>query len=114
MKVLVCGGRNYTDYEQLYTVLDKLPNFTELVEGGARGADHLAGQYADSRGVDHITMWANWKAYGKSAGFKRNSKMLGSKPDLVVAFPGGAGTANMIKLAKEAGIEVMKIEQDTD
>ena len=28
------------------------------------------------------------------------------KPDLVVAFPGGAGTANMIEQARAAGVRV--------
>ena len=30
------------------------------------------------------------------------------KPDLVVAFPGGRGTENMKKLAREAGVEVIE------
>jgi len=29
------------------------------------------------------------------------------KPDLVVAFDGGRGTANMVKQAKAAGIQVL-------
>jgi hypothetical protein len=30
-------------------------------------------------------------------------------PGLVVAFPGGKGTANMVRLSREAGVEVREI-----
>lgn len=32
------------------------------------------------------------------------------KPHAVIAFPGGAGTANMIKLAKNKGIPVLHVK----
>jgi UDP-N-acetylmuramoylalanine-D-glutamate ligase len=54
---------------------------------------------------------ADWKLHGKSAGHIRNQQMLDeSKPDIVIAFPGGRGTANMIKRAKKAGVEVFQVD----
>ena len=48
----------------------------------------------------------DWKKYGKKAGPLRNQQMLEEgKPDLVVAFPGGNGTADMVRRAKKANIE---------
>lgn len=47
---------------------------------------------------------------GKAAGPIRNQRMLDDgKPDRVLAFPGGRGTANMVKLAKAAGVPVHEI-----
>ena len=39
----------------------------------------------------------------------RNRSMLALNPDLVLAFPGGIGTANMVRIAREAGILVTEI-----
>ena len=113
MRVLVCGGRDFSNTPLLYNVLDNLYK-TEIVdciiEGDARGADRIAGYWAKKNRVDLLLFPANWNL-GKSAGFIRNKQMLEEgKPDLVIAFPGGKGTANMVKLAKEAGIPVKEID----
>jgi len=51
----------------------------------------------------------NWKTHGKKAGILRNIYMLeNSKPDTVLAFPGGKGTAHMIKISKAAGVSVIQ------
>lgn len=101
MRVLVCGGRDYNDAFQLNQEMDSLHreiNIAELIHGAARGADSLAAAWAHSRGVADRPFPADWKAHGKSAGFIRNEVMLREgKPDLVVAFPGGKGTADMIR-----------------
>ncbi len=115
MKVLVCGGRRFIDETVLFNKLDNLHRetpFTGIVEGGAKGADTLAKKWADSRRIGCQEFPADWNRYGKGAGHIRNKQMLDEgKPDLVVAFPGGKGTANMVKLAKEAGVEVIEVEE---
>jgi hypothetical protein len=109
MKILVCGGRDYRDVDTVNAVLNAHnPSF--VIQGGANGADDLAFGWAWIRGVPCATIEANWNYYGKAAGAIRNEWMLRLKPDKVIAFPGGRGTANMIKLAEEAGIEVLKVE----
>jgi hypothetical protein len=53
---------------------------------------------------------ADWAKHGRAAGPIRNKQMLEEgKPDLVVAFPGGQGTANMMSQVREAGVRVMAI-----
>jgi predicted Rossmann-fold nucleotide-binding protein len=53
---------------------------------------------------------ANWPKHGKGAGFIRNQQMLNEgKPDLMIAFPGGKGTADMIEKAIKAGIKVIEV-----
>ena len=105
MKVIVCGGREYSDKEHVYRVLDEIsPTF--LVEGGALGADRLARMWANERRVDFKTIEARWREFGASAGPRRNQQMAQEGADLLIAFPGGVGTADMIRKAKKHGIPV--------
>jgi hypothetical protein len=82
-------------------------NVDAIIHGGARGADSMAGEFANETGIEEIVFPADWKMYGRRAGPIRNQQMLDEgKPDLVVAFPGGRGTADMVGRARTAGIEV--------
>lgn len=83
----------------------------EIISGMAKGADTLAVEYAKAYGLKLHEFPADWKRLGKAAGPIRNRQMLNEgKPDLVVAFPGGAGTAHMVSIAKVAGVEVIVYE----
>ena len=99
MKVLVCGGRDYQDRDHVFLQMDRLHvlyHFTEVIHGGASGADNLADEWAVSRGIHQSVFKADWKEYGNAAGPIRNQEMLMmGHPDMVVAFPGGKGTQNM-------------------
>jgi hypothetical protein len=108
-RILVCGGRNYFDQAQVNTILDQ-HNPTTIIHGAARGADTLAGNFAKSRGIPEIACPANWAKHGLKAGFLRNQAMLNDhKPDLVIAFPGGRGTADMVRRARRAKVAVIEI-----
>ena len=113
MKVLVCGGRDFSNEELLIVELDAIMRkelyVTCLIHGAARGADSLAGKYAREHGIQEVICPANWGQFGKAAGYRRNKSMLDLSPNLVVAFPGGAGTANMIALAERQGVRVIQI-----
>jgi hypothetical protein len=115
LRVLVCGGREYHDADGVHRVLDDLDDdpaggIAVLVQGGALGADSLAMYWAAHRGVPFEEYEAEWKKHGRKAGPMRNKRMLyEGKPDLVVAFPGGAGTAHMVRIAREAGVRVMEV-----
>lgn len=111
MRVLVCGGRDYNDVIALEDFLGShIKKGDVVITGGALGADINAKIWASNNGIDFETYYADWKTFGKSAGYIRNKTMLTEgKPDLVVAFPGGRGTAMMVKIAKEAGVEVVEV-----
>jgi hypothetical protein len=80
-----------------------------IIHGAAPGADTLAGQWAADKGIPVEAFPADWEKHGRAAGPIRNKQMLDDgKPDLVVAFPGGWGTANMCKQAREAGVRVLE------
>lgn len=125
-KILVCGGRSFDDYELLNdklnsicigrgwcTNLDADLNWVprvEIIQGGAKGADALADKWAVNGWCkvhefpplpENIEKWG----YG-TACLMRNQQMLDEgKPDLVVAFPGGRGTKDMIERAGRNGYE---------
>jgi hypothetical protein len=106
MKVLVTGGRDYKDYGVVSQALSAL-DVSALIEGGATGADLLARVWANANKIPYTTYPAQWGLFGKKAGYMRNLQMLiEGKPDLVLAFPGGKGTANMVKIATENGTPV--------
>jgi hypothetical protein len=117
MKVLVCGGRRYDNRQLLVETLDRLDrehNFLLLIHGAAPGADRMAGWWAKARGIQPVecpALWDFWRKRGQAAaaGPNRNHKMLLLQPDLVVAFPGGDGTANMVEIARRAGIKVIEV-----
>ncbi len=109
MKILVCGGRNYFDAERIDRVLD-LVGPSLVIHGDARGADALAANWAVKRGVPHQCFKADWHLHGKSAGMKRNRQMLLERPRLVIAFPGGAGTAGCVGAAMQMGIQVVELQ----
>lgn len=113
MKVLVCGGRHFSDRVFAYQILDeahKAVGFYSLMTGAAQGADRIALDWAHRNGVSSWQIPAEWEKYGKAAGPIRNQKMLDvGKPDLVIAFPGGKGTTHMVKIARAAGVEVREI-----
>jgi SLOG family YspA-like protein len=130
MKVLVCGGRKYADRERVFATLDDIDRTRGPISGvvhGASGKQDKQGNAicgADLLGRDwqrermnapKHEMWlaavpALWTQNGMAAGPIRNQHMLDRyKPQLVVAFPGGAGTADMVRRAKAAGVEVIEI-----
>jgi len=129
MKILVCGGRDFEDKKLLYNTLDDLatkfnlwappdaygntlPLEMEIISGGAKGADTLAIDYAITNWCKFREYKPDYKKYGrKLAPLMRNQQMLDEgKPDKVVAFPGGSGTADMCRRAEKAGIEVIRVK----
>lgn len=109
MRVLACGGRDFFGRNLVYAVLDPMV-IDVLIEGEAPGADTLAREWATEQGIPVERYPADWNRHGKAAGPIRNRRMLvEGKPDLVVAFPGGRGTANMISQAEAAGVKVLKV-----
>lgn len=112
MKVLVCGGRYYADEVQIRLSLEGIlreHGISAVIQGGASGADLLAKQWAERAGIHCVEVPALWRTRGKAAGHARNSAMLALLPDLCVAFPGGPGTANMVRQCGAARIPVVVV-----
>jgi hypothetical protein len=117
MRVLVCGGRSFQNKALLFKVLDDFhaaQPITDLIHGGADGADNLASLWAMGKPLQLRVFPAYWKLDGpKAAGPLRNQRMLDvGKPDMVIAFPGGTGTADMIRRTRAAKIPLFHISSE--
>lgn len=110
MRLLVCGGRDFSDYSMVERLLDEVhakTPLTCLIHGAARGADSLASFWARTRGIARLAFPALWEEEGRAAGPLRNARMIREGyPDAVFAFPGGPGTADMVARARRAGLPV--------
>lgn len=110
--VIVCGGRYYRDRDGVYTALGSLLaqlQAEQVVQGGASGADEMAADWCEENSFPCVTVPAKWDQYGKAAGPLRNQLMLDRyQPVAVIAFPGAAGTADMIRKAERAGVPVFR------
>lgn len=121
--ILVCGSRDFNKgsytKEQVYAKLHELRTgyldgySLVIVQGWAEGADLAAAEWAEACFLPFFSFPANWPAWGLDAGHIRNGLMLAiGKPDIVVAFPGGVGTRNMVEQAGEKGIEIIEVTFD--
>jgi hypothetical protein len=107
IKALVCGGRDFKDRPFVINVLTNL-NPDIVIQGGAEGADLIAKEWAMANFKPVWTFPADWDEHGKAAGPIRNQQMIDwGKPDFVIAFPGGKGTADMVRRANTAGLDVL-------
>lgn len=113
MRVLVCGSREYDNWNYVFARLDELNEklkFSTIIHGGAPGVDSLAGKWARRNNITEEEFKADWGKLGKAAGPIRNKQMLDEgKPELIVAFLSmdSKGTANMLKQSKVAGVNAI-------
>lgn len=118
MRVIIAGGRNFTDYEKLERECSQIlfppDEPIEIVSGCARGADELGIRFAKATKIPVKMFPANWTMYGRSAGHRRNAEMANyAKEDggMLIAFWDGKskGTENMINLAKFQGLDTFVV-----
>lgn len=113
-KVAIVGSRRFSDYETFCKVLDPiLPKIALVVSGGARGADSMAERYAKEHGIVLLVYPADWKKYGKRAGFRRNV-VIANVADKMVAFVDkeSRGTRHAIKKMQQLKKPVVVIDLD--
>lgn len=115
MRILVCGGRTYSNYEAVQKILGSLYQVELIINGAAQGADALSTKWAKENKIPCLMFPALWSRFGKQAGILRNIEMLQSgQPDMVVAFPGGKGTAHMMAIARQAGVPVWDVSKNSE
>ncbi|MGM0460969.1 MAG: DUF2493 domain-containing protein [Fibrobacterota bacterium] len=109
MKVAVIGSRSFSSYDILCRELDTM-NITEIVSGGAKGADTLAERYAAEKSIPVKKFLPDWKKHDKGAGIQRNKKIV-DYADRVIAFWDGRsrGTQSGIDFARKAGKDLRVI-----
>lgn len=125
MRIGVTGGRGFDDVALVEQALQNLPVDAVLVHGAASGADRLCARWWEAHGRTCDPHPADWQApcrtscaaghrrrrrdgtdYCPAAGNYRNQEMVDSGLDLLIAFPGGTGTADMVRRARSRGVRV--------
>jgi len=100
MKTIIAGSRDYNNYNHVETMLDyfrKEHEVSEIVSGGAKGADALGEQYAKENRIELKVFPADWNKHGRAAGPIRNAQMGDYADQLVAVWDGKSkGTKNMI------------------
>jgi hypothetical protein len=114
MRVLVGGGRHFEDAEMVHQELVRQhwrKPISVLIHGSVTGVGIAAEAWARSSGTPVVRYPPNWKLYGKKAEGLRDAFMIeDSRPDLVLAFPGGRHTADLIQKAIDAKIVVLAVQ----
>ncbi len=106
MRLIVAGGRNFSDYsllkEKLNYFLKNVETEIEIVSGTANGADELGERYANENGYALKRFPADWSTHKKKAGYIRNRQMAEYGTHCVCFWDGkSSGTKIMIELCKE-------------
>jgi len=102
MKLAIVGSRSFNNYNLLKSDLDnfrKDHDVTEIISGGARGADTFAERYAEENKIKLTVYYADWEKHGKAAGYIRNHDII-KNCDYCMAYwdDVSKGTANSIQL----------------
>jgi hypothetical protein len=132
VRILVTGGRDHENYEQVRDVLEgvicefglmyddvyQMPESTKftIIHGGATGADTHADNWCTVNWLQpevYKVTKEDWNRLGRAAGMIRNQEMLDTGIDLVLAFPTkkSKGTWGMVNIARKAGVEVRVFEE---
>ncbi len=108
MRVVIAGGRDITDYQMVVSAVTQSKfDITEVVSGGAPGADSLGERYAQATGIKLTIFKADWDTHGKAAGPIRNREMAHYAQALIAVWGGKSrGTGNMIEQARKLNLPV--------
>lgn len=121
MRLLVCGGRDYTDDDgclvAAMTAVWKRERSELIIIVGYdpwddkyQGADQIAYEFAKRYAIPVMTFPAPWARHGRAAGPKRNARMkTDAQPDAAIAAPGGRGTADMVARLAAVRVPVWEI-----
>ncbi|GBU13622.1 hypothetical protein AwEntero_22230 [Enterobacterales bacterium] len=114
MRVLICAGRFYADTKNMTRILElysQSHRIQVVIHGGHQSSGGIIESWARDADIHVVRYPANWAMHGKYAELRRNLFMLeDSKPDAILAFPGGEDTADCIRQAKKAGITVVEVD----
>lgn len=130
-KVIVAGGRDYSDYEfaemKLDTILKNIPKdqlifisgscdipgkLTFIRDDGTEvyGADGLGERYAKENNIPVEHYPANWKKHGKLAGPNRNRNMAKIATHCIVFYNNkNKGSKSVVGFAKQYKLQLREI-----
>lgn len=109
-KLVICGSRDIKeDVTPYISVIDSLlkdkveTHRIVIISGCAKGGDLIGEKYAELKGYEIHRYPADWNRYGKSAGYKRNEKMVAVGTAILAIWDGKSkGTKHTIDIARKA------------
>lgn len=103
MKTIIAGSRTVHSQRLIDQAMEESGfEVTEVVSGGARGADHLGEMWAVRHKIPIKRFPANWDRYGRGAGMIRNTEMVKYADALVAVWDGSSrGTNDVIIKARK-------------
>jgi len=112
--IIVTGGRDYTDKDHVWQVLDSVRPGNVIVGDCPSGVDAFVRGWLmrTPKLTGFVVYEAHWETEGKAAGPLRNQRMVDDHPEaLLIAFPGGRGTAHCTDAARKAGLVVLEVRK---
>lgn len=115
MNVIIAGSRTIIDYKIVCRAVSQAlwkwgkayTDITEIFSGCAKGVDRLGEQWAVENSKRLLLYPAEWKNYGKKAGYLRNIRMAKYADALIAVWDGKSkGTKHMIDIANKKGLKV--------
>ncbi len=111
MRLLISGGRHFDDAAVILSELNRIHAeypVTVLIHGGLPALGSSAEDWARQNDIHIVRYPANWSLLGKQADAKRNRFMLeDSRPDALLAFPGGRHLQELVQQARAQNIPVV-------
>lgn len=116
-KLAIIGSRVFNNKALVHQLLDPVKHLiTEVVSGGATGADKIGEEWAQENGIPVNIIRPNWRpngVYDKGAGFKRNIEIVKAADKILALWDGESrGTENSIdhciRLGKEYFVIISK------
>jgi len=117
-RLIIAGGRTYhkdRDYHFTENEIEQLKHIceymgiTEIVSGGATGADKCGENFAKECNIPLKVFEADWDTLGRKAGPIRNGEMA-EYADALCVFPGNKGTKDMLSKAKKNNLRIVQFK----
>ncbi len=112
-RTIIAGGRDITDYNLLWKVMELCSwEIAEVVCGGAKGVDANGKRWAEENDIPVKMFPADWDGLGKVAGFARNKQMSEyADAAIIIMREDSKGSTHMLNLAKEKGLKILAVQR---
>jgi len=111
------GSKGWEDHELIWDRLDnikaRVPEMILVTTAQTKGCDQIAAAWASSRGVKLVMFRLQGSATDRTAGFKRNDKIVDLRPVEAIVCEGSGLQANLAQKLRQAGtpIHIIRMAQ---